>query len=184
MKKKIIVLGATGSIGQSTLDIIEKCNDKFHVVGVSANSNKKKLSEICKKFGPKNVLFTNKNVQNNLQKSEFNEDAKFFFGNDLYQEFFDIDFDLVINGISGFAGIKPTFVVIEKGKDIAIANKETIVSGGKLIIEKSKLSGSKIIPIDSEHNALFQLMKNYELHEIDKITLTASGGPFRGDTYK
>ena len=67
MKKKIIVLGATGSIGQSTLDIIEKCNDKFQVVGVSANSNKKKLSEICKKFGPKNVLFTDKNVQNNLQ---------------------------------------------------------------------------------------------------------------------
>ena len=184
MKKKIIVLGATGSIGQSTLDIIEKCNDKFQVVGVSANSNKKKLSEICKKFGPNNVLFSDKNVQNNLQKSEFNGDTKFFFGNDLYQEFFDIDFDLVVNGISGFAGIKPTFVVIEKGKDIAIANKETIVSGGKLIIEKSKLSGSKIIPIDSEHNALFQLMKNYELHEIDKITLTASGGPFRRDTYK
>ena len=184
MKKKIIVLGATGSIGQSTLDIIEKCNDKFQVVGVSANSNKKKLSEICKKFGPNNVLFSDMNVQNNLQKSEFNGDEKFFFGNDLYQEFFDIDFDLVVNGISGFAGIKPTFVAIEKGKDIAIANKETIVSGGKLIIEKSKLSGSKIIPIDSEHNALFQLMKNYELHEIDKITLTASGGPFRGDTYK
>ena len=184
MKKKIIVLGATGSIGQSTFDIIEKCNDKFEVVGVSANLNKKKLSDICKKFGPKNVLLTDKNVQNNLQKSEFNEDAKFFFGNDLYQEFFDIDFDLVINGISGFAGIKPTFVVIEKGKDIAIANKETIVSGGNLIMDKSKISGSKIIPIDSEHNALFQLMKNYELHEIDKITITASGGPFRGDTYK
>ena len=78
MKKKIIVLGATGSIGQSTLDIIEKCNDKFQVVGVSANSNKKKLSEICKKFGPNNVLFSDKNVQNNLQKSEFNGDTKFF----------------------------------------------------------------------------------------------------------
>jgi len=79
MKKKIIVLGATGSIGQSTLDIIEKCNDKFQVVGVSANSNKKKLSEICKKFGPKNILFTDKSVQNNLQKSEFNEDENFFW---------------------------------------------------------------------------------------------------------
>ena len=184
MKKKIIILGATGSIGQSTLDIIEKTNDQFKVVGVSANKNEKKLSEICKKFEPKNILLTDNSIQNVIPRPQFNDGAKFFFGDNVYEEFFDIDFDLVINGISGFAGIKPTFIVVEKGKNIAIANKETIVSGGKLILQKSKLTGSKIIPIDSEHNALFQLMKNYNLHEIDKITLTASGGPFRKDTFE
>jgi len=184
MKKKIIILGATGSIGQSTLDIIEKTNDQFKVVGVSANKNEKKLSEICKKFEPKNILLTDNSIQNVIAKPEFNDDAKFFFGDNVYEEFFDIDFDLVVNGISGFAGIKPTFIVVEKGKNIGIANKETIVSGGKLILQKSKLTGSKIIPIDSEHNALFQLMKNYNFHEIDKITLTASGGPFRRDSFE
>ena len=184
MEKKIIILGATGSIGQSTLDIIAKSKDQFKVVGVSANKNEKKLSEICKKFEPKNILLTDNSIQNLIEKHEFNEGAKFFFGDNVYDEFFEIDFDLVINGISGFAGIKPTFIVVNKGKNIAIANKETIVSGGKLILQKSKLTGSKIIPIDSEHNALFQLMKNYDLHEIDKITLTASGGPFRMDSYK
>ena len=92
-------------------------------------------------------------------KPQFNDGAKFFFGDNVYEEFFDIDFDLVINGISGFAGIKPTFIVVEKGKNIAIANKETIVSGGKLILQKSKLTGSKIIPIDLDIMPFFNWWK-------------------------
>lgn len=184
MKKKIVILGATGSIGQSTLEIIKQFKNDFEVVGVSSHQNQNKMIEICKYFEPKNILFTNSGLEKNFNKLDFNKGSKFYFGSDSFSDFFDIDFDLLVNGISGFAGIIPTFIAIKKGKDIAIANKESIVSGGNLLIEKAKIFGSKLIPIDSEHNALSQILKNYNFEDIEKITITASGGPFRTDTYE
>tara|TARA_B100001027_G_scaffold88690_1_gene60850 strand:- start:1755 stop:2906 length:1152 start_codon:yes stop_codon:yes gene_type:complete len=183
MKKKIIILGATGSIGKSVLDIVKKFKDRFDIVGVSTHQNEKSMRNICAQFEPKNVIFTNRKLEKTSNKSYYTGCSNLYFGSESFPDFLNIDFDLLVNGISGFDGILPTFLAIEMGKDIAIANKETIVSGGNILIERALQNGSKLIPIDSEHNALFQIIKNYNPNDIKKITLTASGGPFRKDTF-
>ena len=183
MKKKIIILGATGSIGKSVLDIVKKFKDRFDIVGVSTHQNEKSMRNICAQFEPKNVMFTNRKLEKPSNKSYYTGCSNLYFGSESFPDFLNIDFDLLVNGISGFDGILPTFLAIEMGKDIAIANKESIVSGGNILIERALQNGSKLIPIDSEHNALFQIIKNYNPNDIKKITLTASGGPFRKDTF-
>ena len=183
MKKKIIILGATGSIGKSVLDIVKKFKDRFDIVGVSTHQNEKSMRNICAQFEPKNVMFTNRKLEKTSNKSYYTGCSNLYFGSESFPDFLNIDFDLLVNGISGFDGILPTFLAIEMGKDIAIANKESIVSGGNILIERALQNGSKLIPIDSEHNALFQIIKNYNPNDIKKITLTASGGPFRKDTF-
>ena len=183
MKKKIIILGATGSIGKSVLDIVKKFKDRFDIVGVSTHQNEKSMRNICAQFEPKNVIFTNRKLEKTSNKSYYTGCSNLYFGSESFPDFLNIDFDLLVNGISGFDGILPTFLAIEMGKDIAIANKESIVSGGNILIERALQNGSKLIPIDSEHNALFQIIKNYNPNDIEKITLTASGGPFRKDTF-
>ena len=183
MKKKIIILGATGSIGKSVLDIVKKFKDRFDIVGVSTHQNEKSMRNICAQFEPKNVIFTNRKLEKTSNKSYYTGCSNLYFGSESFPDFLNIDFDLLVNGISGFDGILPTFLAIEMGKDIAIANKESIVSGGNILIERALQNGSKLIPIDSEHNALSQIIKNYNPNDIEKITLTASGGPFRKDTF-
>lgn len=183
MKKKIIILGATGSIGKSVLDIVKKFKDRFDIVGVSTHQNEKSMRNICTQFEPKNVIFTNRKLEKTSNKSYYTGCSNLYFGSESFPDFLNIDFDLLVNGISGFDGILPTFLAIEMGKDIAIANKESIVSGGNILIERALQNGSKLIPIDSEHNALSQIIKNYNPNDIEKITLTASGGPFRKDTF-
>ena len=183
MKKKIIILGVTGSIGKSVLDIVKKFKDRFDIVGVSTHQNEKSMRNICTQFEPKNVIFTNRKLEKTSNKSYYTGCSNLYFGSESFSDFLNIDFDLLVNGISGFDGILPTFLTIEMGKDIAIANKESIVSGGNILIERASQTGSKLIPIDSEHNALLQIIKNYKLNDINKITLTASGGPFRKDTF-
>ena len=183
MKKKIIILGATGSIGKSVLHIVKKFKDRFDIVGVSTHQNEKSMRNICTQFEPKNVIFTNRKLEKTSNKSYYTGCSNLYFGSESFPDFLNIDFDLLVNGISGFDGILPTFLAIEMGKDIAIANKETIVSGGNILIERALQNGSKLIPIDSEHNALSQIIKNYNPNDIEKITLTASGGPFRNDTF-
>ncbi|MAC61303.1 MAG: 1-deoxy-D-xylulose-5-phosphate reductoisomerase [SAR116 cluster bacterium] len=184
MKKKIIILGATGSIGQSTLEIIKHFKNDFEVVGISSHQNQSRMVEISKYFEPKNIIFTDLKLEKKINKLGFNKGSKLFFGSDSFSDFLNIDYDLLINGISGFAGLQPTFIAVKKGKDIAIANKESIVAGGNLLIEQVKKYGSRLIPVDSEHNALSQILKNYHLEEIERITITASGGPFRKDNFE
>ena len=181
-RKKIIILGATGSIGLSAINIVENYNDHFEIVGLSAHSNESKMTEICKKFQPKIILFSNLDLEKTFNKSNFNKGIKIFFGTDSFAELINLDFDLLINGISGFSGMLPTYYAINKGKDVAVANKESLVTAGKLLLDKAKSTGSKVIPIDSEHNALSQILKNYKINEIEKVILTASGGPFRNDS--
>jgi len=183
MKKKIIILGVTGSIGKSVLDIVKKFKDRFDIVGVSTHQNEKSMRNICTQFEPKNVIFTNRKLEKTSNKSYYTGCSNLYFGSESFPDFLNIDFDLLVNGISGFDGILPTFLAIEMGKDIAIANKESIVSGGNILIERALQNGSKLIPIDSEHNALSQIIKNYNPNDIEKIALTASGGPFRKDTF-
>ena len=181
-RKKIIIFGATGSIGLSAINIVENYNDHFEIVGLSAHNNEFKMLEICTKIQPKIILFSNSDLEKTFNKSNFNKEIKIFFGSDNFTELLNLDFDLLINGISGFSGMLPTYYAINKGKDVAIANKESLVTAGKLLLEKAKSTGSKIIPIDSEHNALSQILNNYNRNEIEKIILTASGGPFRNDS--
>ena len=181
-RKKIIIFGATGSIGLSAINIVENYNDHFEIVGLSAHSNEFKMSEICKKFQPKIILFSNVDLEKTFNKSNFNKETKILFGPDSFSELLNLDFDLLINGISGFSGMLPTYYAIDKGKDVAIANKESLVTAGKLLLEKAKFTGSKVIPIDSEHNALSQILNKYNINEIEKVILTASGGPFRSDS--
>ena len=162
MKKKILVLGATGSIGKSTLDIIRNNPDRFAVAGLCANRNGEELQALAREFGnPKTVLV-----------STDGEEA-------LLSLIRSSDADVVVNGISGASGLIPSKVALEQGKDLALANKETIVMAGPLIRALARSKGRKILPVDSEHSAVFSLIEAHGKDSIAEIILTASGGPFR-----
>ena len=181
-KKKIVILGATGSIGLNAIDIIEKNPNLFKIVGLVANSNFKKMEELSRKFLPEKIAFYNKNINKKIKLENFNKNVHISFGEEGIISIAQMDADLVINGIAGFAGLKPTMASIEVGRKIAIANKEPLVSAGNLIMENAKKNGAIILPVDSEHNAIFQIISKFKTEEISEVTLTASGGPFREDS--
>ena len=180
-RKNIILLGATGSIGDSTLDLVDSYPDLFKIVGISANNNFEKVLELSKKYKPTKIVFADPKIQNIIEKNHFNSNTEILFGEEGLFSILEMDVDLVVNGISGFAGLLPSLRTIELGINIALANKEPIVSAGNILLNKAKISGSKILPVDSEHNALFQILSNYKKRDIEAIVLTASGGPFRED---
>ena len=159
--KKILVLGCTGSIGTSTLDILRNQRDRFVCCGLTANSKKDELERLAKEFA----------CPSSLTKIEGIDGIKRLLD--------ETKPDIVVNGIAGSAGLKPSMAVLEAGVDLALANKETVVMAGNLMFEKAKESGSKILPVDSEHSAIFTLVNQCGKENIDKIVITASGGPFR-----
>ena len=181
-RKNIILLGATGSIGENTLKIVEMYPSQFNIIGVSAHNNINKMIKIAKQFSPEYVLFSDEKL--NYKSLNDNIDSKLLFGSEGLKQLASMKADIIVNGISGFAGLIPTLAAIEKGSIIAIANKESIVSCGPLLMEKCLHFKSKIIPIDSEHNAIFQLMDKIRIKDIKEITITASGGPFIGANLK
>ncbi|WP_407428992.1 1-deoxy-D-xylulose-5-phosphate reductoisomerase [Treponema sp.] len=160
-KKKILVLGCTGSIGTSTLDILRNEKNRFECCGLSANSKKTELENLSKEF---NCPFT-------LTKTDGIDGIKRLID--------ETKPDIVVNGIAGSAGLKPSMTVLDAGIDLALANKETVVMAGPLMFEAAKKSGSRILPVDSEHSAIFTLVNSCGKENIDKIVITASGGPFR-----
>jgi 1-deoxy-D-xylulose-5-phosphate reductoisomerase len=171
--KNISLFGSTGSIGKSTLKIIEKYPDKFTVNFLSAFSNMDLLIKQIKKYKPKFVYVP----ENNLEyfKKHVNNNIKIFSGKTGLIEAAELDnIDLIVMGISGIAALKPVYAALRRGKKIALANKESIVSGGEII----KRYMNNIIPVDSEHSSLYQLMNNTDKTKIRNIYLTASGGPF------
>lgn len=170
--KKIFLLGATGSIGKSTLEIISEYPDKLELVGISAHKNEIKLSEIGNKFNCKTLVLTGK-------KESQNNNIIFFGMSELLKTIKNSNADIVVNGIAGSSGLLPSIATIESGKDLALANKETMVMAGSLINKLAQKHNSKILPVDSEHSAIFHLMENCKPEEIDEIILTASGGAFR-----
>ncbi|MGC8765482.1 MAG: 1-deoxy-D-xylulose-5-phosphate reductoisomerase [Brevinematia bacterium] len=175
LKKRVLLLGATGSIGTSTLDVIKKYPDDFELVGVSCHKNLKKLEEIIDGFGVKFVLLSQQDF--NLEKKY--PDVRFFSGEDGLEELiFDRRIDTIVIAISGIAGLLPTIKAIQSGKTIISANKESLVAAGELIKELLKQHNQRILPVDSEHNALFNLISRIDRKYIKKIILTASGGPF------
>ncbi len=160
--KKVLVLGATGSIGTSTLDIINNMSSDFTLCGIQAHSNKAKLEKLASQYKCPSLLSSEDNSQEAFQRL-INQSKP----------------DIVVNGIAGAAGLLPSKIVLENGIDLALANKETIVMAGPLIKELAKDKGAQLLPVDSEHSAIFNLTQRIGMKNISKIVITASGGPFR-----
>ena len=176
--KDIIILGSTGSIGIQTIDIIRNNPDKFNLVGISCNSNIEILREQIEEFKPKVVAIVDED-RARLIKSEFDNLEVLSTSRGLC-EIVKYPADIVVNALMGISGLKPTYEAIISGKDIALANKETLVTGGQIIVDAIKENGVNLFPIDSEHSAIFQCLKSSLNSKVKRIILTASGGPFRG----
>lgn len=171
--KNIILLGATGSIGKSTLNLIRQRRENFNLIGISSYKNTEELKLISEEFNVKNVCFFKNN-----KGTTFDKKIKVLKGLEGLLELASLNCDIVVSGISGLAGLMPAYVALKNGNHIAIANKEPLVVAGNLLIECSKKNNVKILPVDSEHNSIFQCFDNNHRENISHITLTASGGPF------
>lgn len=179
--KKIAILGSTGSIGTQTLDVVREHSDELQVVALAAGSNKKRLKEQIKEFHPKLVSLSDEKKAQELKEELAGEQVEVVCGMEGLIEVAGADSaDVVVTAVVGMMGILPTMEAIKKGKDIALANKETLVTAGHLIIPMAKEYGVSILPVDSEHSAIFQSLQGEPKAALDKILLTASGGPFRG----
>lgn len=178
-RKKIAILGSTGSIGRQTLDVISAFKDDFQVVGLAAGNNLQLLTEQIKEFCPRFVSVKDAKLAQEL-KSILKDPAIEIFWNDVGLEFISsCSCDIVVNGLVGSVGLKPTISALSHGKRVAFANKETLVIAGNLIKDLIKRHRGEIIPLDSEHAAIHQCIGTTPKDKIRKIILTASGGPFR-----
>ena len=175
--KNIAIFGSTGSIGESTLNVIRENPNLFRVVTLVAGQNIEKLIKQINEFKPNNVYIIKKENADILKSLYKN--IKIFYGKDGIEEISKlIDFDIAVSALVGIAGLKPTYNMIKNGKDVALANKEVLVTAGELIMKVAKENGAKILTVDSEHSAIMQCLNGEENNQIDKILLTASGGPF------
>jgi len=185
--KNITILGATGSIGTQTLDVLRSEKDKFNLVGISANSSIEKVINIIEEFKPRFAAITDEKAYEDLKNyvSINNLKVDVLFGIEGLNTISTLDeVDIVVTSVVGMVGLVPTMKAIQAGKDIALANKETLVVGGDLVIKEAKKHNVKILPVDSEHGAIFQCLQGNKENEVSKIILTASGGPFRGKKFQ
>jgi 1-deoxy-D-xylulose-5-phosphate reductoisomerase len=179
MPKKIALLGSTGSIGTQTLDVISRFRDKFTVEVLTAGNNVRLLAQQVRKFMPDSVVIGNETHYHSLRDALKDLPVKVYAGNEAIEQISTgSNVDTVVVGMVGYSGLRPTISAIKAGKNIALANKETLVIAGEIIKKLVKETGSRIIPIDSEHSAIFQCLAGESGNPIEKITLTASGGPF------
>ena len=183
--KKVVLLGATGSIGGSTLRVLRAHPDRLQLVGVAAQSRHNELAAICREFDvPHAVLQDEKAYLRAQQAGHFPAKTQLSSGTEALAELATLaEADIVLVAVVGVAGLLPTLAAIEAGKDIALANKELLVLGGAHVIEAAKRKGVRLLPTDSEHNAIFQCLQGHPSEQVDKLILTASGGQFR-DTPK
>ncbi len=180
-KKKIAILGSTGSIGTQSLEVIESYPDKFEVSVLTAHSNADLLIEQALKFKPNTVVIGDEAQYKKVEETLWQHDIKTYCGIDALADVVQMkEIDIVLTALVGYAGLKPTINAINAGKNIALANKETLVVAGELITNLAKSKGVNIYPVDSEHSAIFQCLVGEFHNPIEKIYLTASGGPFRG----
>jgi 1-deoxy-D-xylulose-5-phosphate reductoisomerase len=180
-KKHIAILGSTGSIGTQALDVIAAHPEKFEVEVLTAQSNADLLIEQAKKFKPNAVVIGNQDYYKQVKEALIPLDIKVFAGESALASVVQMDtIDLLLTALVGYAGLKPTIKAIEAGKTIALANKETLVVAGELVTQLARSKGVNIYPVDSEHSAIFQCLVGEFDNPIEKIILTASGGPFRG----
>ncbi len=176
MKKKIAILGSTGSIGQASLQIIQKNSERFKIILLSANSNYSLIINQIKKYKPKYFVVNDKFVFKKILKKNKTQQTKIF--NKFSNLPFKIKFDITISAIVGIAGLEPTIYFIKKSKKVLLANKESIICGWHILKKISKINNTKLLPIDSEHFSINELTKDFKNSDIKKIYITASGGPF------
>ena len=180
-KKRVAILGSTGSIGTQTLDVIREQHKMFAVEILTAQTNAALLIAQALEFLPNAVVIGDETKYAEVQEALKNTDVKVFAGESALEEVADFDtYDIIITSIVGFAGLRPTLKAVKKGKIIGLANKETLVVAGEIIMQMALQYGSQIIPVDSEHSAIFQCLVGEAQNPIEKIILTASGGPFLG----
>ncbi|MEJ2649376.1 MAG: 1-deoxy-D-xylulose-5-phosphate reductoisomerase [Sedimentisphaerales bacterium] len=180
MVKKIAILGSTGSIGTNALRVIDALGSDYQVSALSAHSSVELLAEQARNFKPDFVAVTNPDFAGELGKLIDDLDIEILSGPEGLVEIAGLDeIDVVLAAVVGSAGLPALLAAAENGKKLAIANKEPLVIAGQMLLEKTKQSGGSIIPVDSEHSAIFQAMQSGKRDEVDKIILTASGGPFR-----
>lgn len=181
MKKRIAILGSTGSIGTQALEVIAENAELFEVEVLTANNNADLLIQQAKKFTPNTVVIADQTKYKYVSEALADEDIKVFAGADSMAQIVEMEtVDVVLTALVGFSGLRPTINAVKKGKTIALANKETLVVAGELVNKAAMENHSLIIPVDSEHSAIFQCLTGESYADIEKIYLTASGGPFRG----
>ena len=181
--KTIAILGSTGSIGQSTLDVIARCDGSFRAMALSAHARLGPLMEQAKQVGPKWIVATDEQEAARFDWSELPAETELVIGQDgLQRVASDEAIDVVVAAIVGSAGLQSTWAAIEAGKTIALANKETLVVAGELAMRRASECGATVLPVDSEHSAVFQALRAGNHDEVARIILTASGGPFRRHT--
>ncbi|MDE7288323.1 MAG: 1-deoxy-D-xylulose-5-phosphate reductoisomerase [Oscillospiraceae bacterium] len=178
MMKTISLIGSTGSIGMQTLDVCRKHNIK--VAALAANSSVKLLEEQAREFKPKLVCVYEEKLYSDLRDRLSDTEVMVLCGMDGLCEIAAMEADLFVNSVVGMVGLLPTLTAIEHGRDIALANKETLVAGGHLVMSAAERKGVKLYPVDSEHSAIFQCLQGNKREQLNKIILTASGGPFFG----
>ncbi|MFM7022953.1 MAG: 1-deoxy-D-xylulose-5-phosphate reductoisomerase [Flavobacteriales bacterium] len=180
-KKKIAILGSSGSIGTQALEVIQEHPDHFEVEVLTVNSNADVLIAQAKKFKPNTVVIADDSKYTYVKEALASEDIHVFAGEASLSQVMEMDsVDMVLTAVVGFAGLKPTISAIKAGKHIALANKETLVVAGELVTKLAQENKVHIFPVDSEHSAIFQCLAGEYGNPIEKIYLTASGGPFRG----
>mgnify|MGYP002784368044 CR=1 FL=1 len=177
-RKKISILGATGTIGKNTIDIIEQHPEKYEIQALTAGQNVDEIISIARKLKPKFVAIQDESQYSKLKSALQNKNIDVGAGAGAIIEAAQIDCDLLMSGIVGVAALEPTIAAIKNGTNVALANKECLVCAGKIIVEEATKHNVQILPVDSEHNSLFQTFDFANPERIKKITLTASGGPF------
>ena len=181
MQKRIAILGSTGSIGTQSLEVIEKNPDHFQLEVLTANKNTEQLIRQARKFLPNHVVIADEKSYPAVRDALADSPVKVYGGSDALEQVVRMEsIDMVLCALVGFSGLRPTLSALEAGKDIALANKETLVVAGDLVIRRALENRAVIIPVDSEHSAIFQCLAGEEYNPVEKIILTASGGPFLG----
>ncbi|MGN0145346.1 MAG: 1-deoxy-D-xylulose-5-phosphate reductoisomerase [Clostridium sp.] len=181
--RKLSILGATGSIGTQTLDVIRKSENELKLIGVTANTSVEKVIEIIEEFNPSYVGMMDKSAADEIRNYciNKNKDIEVLDGIEGLNKIASLDeIDIVVTSVVGMIGLEPTLTAIKAKKDIALANKETLVVAGELVMSEAKKNNVRILPVDSEHSAIDQSLRGNDIKTLKKIILTASGGPFRG----
>lgn len=180
-RKRVVILGATGSIGESAIEVIRKHSDQLQLVGVAAHQNTLTLTSIVREFGVKKVAISDhKAYVNAVDQEIFPKDVELLSEANALTELASwSDYDILLVATTGIVSLHATLSAIDAGKTIALANKETLIIGGSFIMNKVREKGVKLLPIDSEHSALFQCLESHDPATVKRIILTASGGPFR-----
>lgn len=185
MKKQICILGSTGSIGTQALDVIRQHSDLYEAYALTANDSVEKLAEQAREFNPAAVVIANEARYEELKAKLADTDVKVYAGHKALCEIVEAGpVDMVLAALVGFAGLEPTIRAIKARKKICLANKETLVVAGELILDLVSKYHVDLLPVDSEHSAIFQCLVGEEMNEVDKILLTCSGGPFRNFTHE